>query len=67
MKPTPLREVRKRRNLRIEDLAVAAGVSARQIQRIETGQCVPLRATQAAIAAALGVKVSALFPLKRAS
>ncbi|RYY96296.1 MAG: helix-turn-helix domain-containing protein [Chitinophagaceae bacterium] len=58
-----LAEARKRRGLTQEDLADAAGVTVRTIQRIESGDTVPRAFTVKALAEALGVPFESLQPV----
>jgi transcriptional regulator with XRE-family HTH domain len=57
---SPLRRLRTERNLSMEALAFAAGVSSATVYRAETGRHVPNRETLAALAAALNVTVADL-------
>ncbi len=53
-----LRQVRKSRGLRLEDLALAAGVGVRFISELERGKPTARIAETLRVAAALGVRVS---------
>lgn len=53
-----LREVRKARGLRLEDLAMAAGVGVRFISELERGKPTARLAETLRVAAALGLEVS---------
>jgi transcriptional regulator with XRE-family HTH domain len=57
-----LRELRRARGLSMEDVARLSGVSWRTIQRIETGKSRPHRPTRDAIARALGVPRTEIWP-----
>ena len=60
-RPGALRDLRERRDIRLEDLADRAQVSARQLRNIENGAGVPRADTLARIASALHVGVQAFF------
>lgn len=53
-----LRQVRKARGLRLEDLALAAGVGVRFISELERGKPTARLAETLRVAAALGVRIS---------
>lgn len=53
-----LRQVRRSRGLRLEDLALAAGVGVRFISELERGKPTARIAETLRVAAALGVRVS---------
>ena len=56
-----LRVYRTSRGLSQEELGRCAGVSRRQLVRLESGEAVPSRKTANAIAFVLGIPVEALF------
>jgi transcriptional regulator with XRE-family HTH domain len=58
--PTAVKTLRERRDLRIEDLAVRAHVSPRQLRYIEQG-AIPRADTLARLATALRVSIQAFF------
>lgn len=53
--PHPVQAAREAQGLSREGLAFKAGVSLKTVERIESGQAVPRRATLAMVALALGV------------
>lgn len=53
-----LRQIRKARGLRLEDLALAAGVGVRFISELERGKPTARLAETLRVAAALGVRVT---------
>ena len=53
-----LRQVRKARGLRLEDLALAAGVGVRFISELERGKPTARLAETLRVAAALGVRIT---------
>jgi transcriptional regulator with XRE-family HTH domain len=59
---TPLRRARERLNLRLEDVASAAGVSIRTVFDAERGRHAPHRSTMKAIAEALALRPQELWP-----
>lgn len=63
--PNPLRLRRLTLGLTQADLARLAGVSREQVQRLDTGRCVPTWPTAHAVAVALDCEPGALFPNER--
>lgn len=63
----PVATARSEMRLPREGLAFKAGVSVKTIERIESGQVTPHRATQRAIAAVLGCEPTDLWPLPEAA
>lgn len=57
-----LRELRKARGLRQEDLALAAGVGVRFVSELERGKSTARLAETLRVAAALGVRVTLVDP-----
>lgn len=53
-----LRQIRKARGLRLEDLALAAGVGVRFVSELERGKPTARLAETLRVAAALGVRVT---------
>ncbi|MBO9192489.1 helix-turn-helix domain-containing protein [Rhizobium sp. 16-449-1b] len=56
-----IRRLRTDRNLKLDDLATASGVSRAMISRIERGEASPTAALLARVCAALGLSLSAFF------
>ena len=56
-----IRELRRRFNLSVADLAAAASISAGMLSKIENGQSSPSLATLQAVASALNVPMTTLF------
>src|SRR3981189_3447395 len=56
-----LRQIRRRADLSIADLASAAGISAGMVSKIENGQISPSLSTLDVLAGALAVPITAFF------
>lgn len=56
-----IREVRKRKNIKIETLAKMAGISKGTLSKIERGEQEPLFTTMVSIASALKVDIKELY------
>ena len=65
MRKHTLKEWRRLRRLTQRELALWAGVRESTVSDIERAACAPHRATVAALAEALGVKVAQLLPTRR--